>query len=294
MPYAVYSVHSATSSSSCRHRSFVQPICCVAVGERALASYDQHQQCSSIRSSIHSITHFNRSLQSVSSPIDQTGHRSSQLFPAIGCFPRFVRRLARALSSVWLSVLAPCMAHLSDKEMVSEDDSDAFLEDDDDEEEVVVELSELQGVVASANTAGTSGGTSSGSPQRSHDGPAHVPFSTLCDLFEKSIVTSKVALKKRYLQALFSAYSKSHYFSLLRLLVPQVPPNALVHLAWRCVALRGVAWLISCNRIARQGASDLWYEGEQPRQVLRRAAQHLARERRRSAPAALAQAHLQR
>ena len=127
------------------------------------------------------------------------------------------------------------MAHLSDKEIVSEDDSDAFLEDDDDEEEVVVELSELQGVVASANTAGTSGG-SSGSPQRSHDGPAHVPFSTLCDLFEKSIVTSKVALKKRYLQALFSAYSKSHYFSLLRLLVPQVPPNALVHLAWRCVA----------------------------------------------------------
>jgi len=188
MPYAVYSVHSATSSSSCRHRSFVQPICCVAVGERALASYDQHQQCSSIRSSIHSIAHFNRSLQSVSNPFNRSNgpSRSSQLFPAIGCFPRFVRRLARALSSVWLSVLAPCMAHLSDKEIVSEDDSDAFLEDDDDEEEVVVELSELQGVVASANTAGTSGG-SSGSPQRSHDGPAHVPFSTLCDLFEKSI-----------------------------------------------------------------------------------------------------------
>ena len=53
-------------------------------------------------------------------------------------------------------------------------------------------------------------------------GSDRVPFSTLCTLFERCTATTRVAAKKRFLQKLFHLYCPTDYFSLLRVLLPQV------------------------------------------------------------------------
>ncbi len=49
-----------------------------------------------------------------------------------------------------------------------------------------------------------------------------VPFSAVCELFERSSQTTKQAQKKRLLQTFFSHYHDDNYFPLIRLLLPQV------------------------------------------------------------------------
>jgi hypothetical protein len=116
---------------------------------------------------------------------------------------------------------------LANNNNVEEEDEDANAADDDDDDD---------------DDDDTRSSSNSHSPTRMRclEQPHRIPFSTLCDLFERSIVTSKVALKKRYLQTMFAAFNREHYFSLLRLLLPQVchlPPSATSRTSSRFGAL---------------------------------------------------------
>jgi len=49
-----------------------------------------------------------------------------------------------------------------------------------------------------------------------------VPFSALCQLFEKATKAKKHAKKKELLQTFFKHYENDSYFAVMRLLLPQV------------------------------------------------------------------------
>lgn len=49
-----------------------------------------------------------------------------------------------------------------------------------------------------------------------------VPFSVLCELFERILKVSKMSHKQRLLQTFFSHYKSDEYFPLIRLLLPQL------------------------------------------------------------------------
>jgi hypothetical protein len=52
-----------------------------------------------------------------------------------------------------------------------------------------------------------------------------VPFSALCELFERCSRSSKVEKRKKLLNIFFSNYKSEDYFQVMRLLLPQVNIN---------------------------------------------------------------------
>ena len=54
------------------------------------------------------------------------------------------------------------------------------------------------------------------------DFSASVPFSALCELFERVFAIGKTSAKKKLLHTFFSRYKSTNFFPLLRLLLPQL------------------------------------------------------------------------
>lgn len=109
--------------------------------------------------------------------------------------------------------------------------ADSHDNDDDDNSEFL-QIQRIQAKQDTQLNAKSSGPNDIKSPGRSSYANV-VPFSALCELFERISKTTKPAQKKRSLQSFFSHYHDDDYFPLMRLLLPQVRQQNIIfsHLA---------------------------------------------------------------